>query len=114
MRTCLSTGNNVTTKRCQARRFGNRPAGFFWELVLQGVREHAADRPWLAVAGAADIVDLPLGAVAHEIIANDRVGGFGAGRVMGHDGDGDRRTLAAETFGRHRKGFYIRLLRVVR
>jgi hypothetical protein len=31
------------------------------------------------VAGAVDLVDLPLRAVAHEIIANDRVGRFGVG-----------------------------------
>ena len=31
---------------------------------------------------------------------------------MANDRDGDRRTLAAKTFGRHRKGFDIRLPRV--
>jgi hypothetical protein len=34
----------------------------------------APDRPWLAVAGTLDVVDLPFGALAHEVVTYGPIG----------------------------------------
>src|SRR6202035_1417955 len=57
--------------------------------ILQGLVEHAADRPGFAVAGAADIVDFPLAGFAHEIVADGVVDGLGARRTPADDGGRD-------------------------
>src|SRR5260221_10155408 len=69
--------------------------------ILQGVGQHAADRPGFAVAGAADIVDLPLSVIADEIVADGVVDRFGARRAAARDGDRDHGLVGVKFFGNH-------------
>src|SRR4051794_27657626 len=80
--------------------------------VLQRSVQHAPDRPGLALYGAANVVDLPVAAVTHEIVADGGVRGVAPGSVVAGDGHRDGCAGGIQFLGAYREGFDVGVLRV--